>query len=772
MVYIDTLGANPAALLAINPESICEERARCLQQLSTLLGQDIQPIYFKQIDLVNTDNILTMGDFSIPKQASAGADPGFAFEAPTTKLNGMRVIRALQVRKPILIEGSPGVGKTTLIAALSRACNRPLTRINLSEQTDLMDLFGSDVPVEGAEAGHFAWRDAPFLQAMQKGEWVLLDEMNLASQSVLEGLNACLDHRGEVYISELDQTFKCHPNFSVFAAQNPHHQGGGRKGLPSSFVNRFTVVYADVFRNEDIQLICKHNFPSMSLDLVNTIISFVARLEQEIVHKRRFGSQGGPWEFNLRDILRWLQLLSSTAPFLAAATPSDFLNLIFRQRFRSPKDRQEVDKIFAAAFDSDVPFRHFFHNMSSSGYQVGLAYLPRDPLIQSLPFPTVDPINRLPEIESVMMCIQQNLPCILVGPSGCGKSTIIQHIAAIAGKPLVAFPLNADIDTMDLVGGFEQVDPQRAGSSFLEELNSFLSIKILTSLPSAVPDEAVILLKLLKKIDLSSASYFSQLESLLRSLETRTSLPAFGTLADTCHHFSETPMTLENARFEWVDGVLVKALEQGKWLVLDNANLCSASVLDRLNSLLEPNGFLSINEHCGPDGKPKVVRPHPDFRIFLTMDPRFGELSRAMRNRAIEIFLDPLSVESSQTSLGVAARPEASMQRYQNVMHALEISNPATEESQLLHQVALDNLSWSDMPILSRFLASVKQSSTSADFSALCYTYTHIHETSSYKNFRAAIGDMLGTLAKKTNLAPADFRDAQVSDRAVPFLIE
>jgi midasin len=27
---------------------------------------------------------------------------------------------------------------------------------------------------------------------------VLLDEMNLASQSVLEGLNACLDHRARV----------------------------------------------------------------------------------------------------------------------------------------------------------------------------------------------------------------------------------------------------------------------------------------------------------------------------------------------------------------------------------------------------------------------------------------------------------------------------------------------------------------------------------------------------------------------------------------------
>ena len=260
MVYIDTLGANPAALLAINPESIREERNKCLLELGTLLQHDVISLYAEPVEICNEEHRLTIGGFSIAKQAGSDADPGFAFEAPTTKLNAMRVLRALQVQKPILIEGSPGVGKTTLIAALARACGKPLTRINLSEQTDLMDLFGSDVPVEGAEAGHFAWRDAPFLQAMQKGEWVLLDEMNLASQSVLEGLNACLDHRGEVYISELGQTFKRHPNFSVFAAQNPHHQGGGRKGLPASFVNRFTVVYADVFRPEDLQLIWQAQF--------------------------------------------------------------------------------------------------------------------------------------------------------------------------------------------------------------------------------------------------------------------------------------------------------------------------------------------------------------------------------------------------------------------------------------------------------------------------------------------------------------------------------
>ncbi len=37
---------------------------------------------------------------------------------------------------------------------------------------------------------------------------MLLDELNLAGQSVLEGLNALLDHRAEVFIPELGQTFR------------------------------------------------------------------------------------------------------------------------------------------------------------------------------------------------------------------------------------------------------------------------------------------------------------------------------------------------------------------------------------------------------------------------------------------------------------------------------------------------------------------------------------------------------------------------------------
>ena len=41
------------------------------------------------------------------------------------------------------------------------------------------------------------------------------------------------------------------------------------------------------------------------------------------------------------------------------------------------------------------------------------------------------------------------------------------------------------------------------------------------------------------------------------------------------------------------------------------------------------------------DGRPRVVRPHLDFRLFLAMDPRHGEVSRAMRNRGVELYLLP-----------------------------------------------------------------------------------------------------------------------------------
>lgn len=104
--------------------------------------------------------------------------PEFTFEALTTRKNVIRLLRCMQIKnRAILLEGSPGVGKTSLIQAVAKASGHKLTRINLSEQTDVSDLFGADLPTEGGDGGTFEWRDGPFLRALKEGHWILLDEV-------------------------------------------------------------------------------------------------------------------------------------------------------------------------------------------------------------------------------------------------------------------------------------------------------------------------------------------------------------------------------------------------------------------------------------------------------------------------------------------------------------------------------------------------------------------------------------------------------------------
>ena len=571
---------------------------------------------------------------------------------------------------------------------------------------------------------------------------------------MLEGLNAILDHRASIFIPELDRSFNCPPGFRVFACQNPISQGGGRKGLPKSFLNRFTQIYIDPLSFDDYVFILGQSFESLPSELLSKMVTFNSLLLEE-VQKGIVGRVGGPWELNLRDLVRWGELMVASQSEEMGWNPGDFLDMIYLQRMRTITDRQEVVKIYNQVFsnaklslcsetltirpvtddDEDSTMSSKLKNYNRirilpSYTQIGGTFLPRDasrpPATSDLSTIHLDPPPLLalpPQLsmaEHVMKCVEMNWMPILIGPAGSGKTSLIRYLAKLSGRVLDVFAMNSSVDTMELLGGYEQVEEGRyrrrvieilsdvvecllrclllrfyqgeveglkrhsnvdatlsavgEGQVCLDKMNEILDLwRVVrfhhlssSSTPSSWKVKKEMVLQLFGLIEKTSVSFFIPIpttpntQNKQEESETSSSLPSSlffnHTIHKTCSSspsLQETKATIQqwadilaeqsvSGKFEWVDGMLLRAMRDGHWLLIDNVNFCAPTVLDRLNPLVEPGGSLIVNERGTlSNGELHVAKPHPNFRLFLTMDAASGEVSRAMRNRGVEMVILP-----------------------------------------------------------------------------------------------------------------------------------
>lgn len=484
--------------------------------------------------------------------------------------------------------------------------------------------------------------------------------MNLASQSVLEGLNSTLDHRGQIYVPELDRTFTKHDEFRVFAAQNPQSQGGGRKGLPRSFLNRFTKVHVYELTSEDFFTVCRQSVVGLPEDELGKIIDF-NRAISDATASGAVGRLGRPWEFNLRDILRWIQVSRKTQH---RATPEDIVRLLYISRFRSPVDREICADLFRKVFGYSMePVRQ----PSIVVTPATVSFEGREVARESLTTPSIYPAwlqSQIPNVEFISVCVEHNWLTLLNGPPGTGKTATVQMAAKLMGINAEIIRLNAMSDASDLLGSFEQVDPEAAARATLIELGEILSAYIAehTADDGTIPTTVQIRIHQLQHSlsTLASISDASQLvsrtaasvKSLLLSDNLPEALRNILHSADVDLDASLTSMAAYDqsnagARFTWTDGPLVRCIREGRWVILQDANQCPSAVLDRLNSLFENDAVLVLAEKGAFAGQVEILRPHPNFRLFMTSDPATGELSRAMRNRGIEMTFLPFSTKAT-----------------------------------------------------------------------------------------------------------------------------
>ncbi len=99
----------------------------------------------------------------------------------------------------------------------------------------------------------------------------------------------------------------------------------------------------------------------------------------------------------------------------------------------------------------------------------------------------------------------------------------------------------------------------------------------------------------------------------------------------------------------WKDGILVEAMRNGYWLVIDEINACSAEILFVLHSLLDDDRYVVLTDSPTRE----IVRPHKDFRVFATMNPpeKYAgtkEMNKALMSRfpiTLEVAIPSESIE-------------------------------------------------------------------------------------------------------------------------------
>ena len=161
--------------------------------------------------------------------AHLGAEIGRVFVGQQSLVDDLLVCFFCQGHA--LIEGPPGLGKTSLVRALSEAVNLRFARVQCTPDLMPADITGTNLLIE-TEGGlrEFAFRRGPIFANV-----VLADEINRATPRTQA---AFLEAMQEQRVTVFGVTHRLDEPFSVFATQNPIEMEGTYP-LPEAQLDRF-----------------------------------------------------------------------------------------------------------------------------------------------------------------------------------------------------------------------------------------------------------------------------------------------------------------------------------------------------------------------------------------------------------------------------------------------------------------------------------------------------------------------------------------------------
>jgi hypothetical protein len=158
-------------------------------------------------------------------------------------------IIASKIFFPVYVTGLSGNGKTMSISQACAKLKRQLLRINVTEETDELDLLGGTELVNG----NTVFREGAVILAMRTGSVLLIDEGDLNSTKIL-----CLMPilEGKPYLNKKTGEM-VHPaeGFNIFITGNTKGKGSedgrfiGTKVMNEAFLERFSITMEQEYPN-------------------------------------------------------------------------------------------------------------------------------------------------------------------------------------------------------------------------------------------------------------------------------------------------------------------------------------------------------------------------------------------------------------------------------------------------------------------------------------------------------------------------------------------
>ncbi|KAI5173381.1 midasin, partial [Pancytospora epiphaga] len=236
---------------------------------------------------------------------------------------------------------------------------------------------------------------------------------------------------------------------------------------------------------------------------------------------------------------------------------------------------------------------------------------------QPLVFPNLN-FAKTKAVESTLRGLIGNIQCkqptLLVGETGAGKTALLQYLCDNSfhffgmKTELKIINMSSDFDGTLLVGGYQSID----FNAKIKDLYSLAGIEM-----PALTNRKTLIQHLIAHCERQETINGPNKHIISNLMKVKLDAQAYLKILG------------QKLAFCFKEGILVKAMREGTWILLDEVNLAPEETLDLLEALLSKKQFLAYES-----GAKDNFIVHPNFMVFACMNP-FGDYGKKHYNTSV-----------------------------------------------------------------------------------------------------------------------------------------